>query len=115
MEERTEKSDQSKPKAELVKSKLSQKSQVYKALQDKGHNIKNLLVDFEQKKYDNQTEAEKLKYEQDREKFYSEKREEIQEQEADIIGAKIKSCDRGLTKALSQQEKERLLWEKEML
>lgn len=70
------------------------------------------LVDFEAKKFDEMTEAEKDEFENDRQQFYNEYAKVAQEREANIAGRRGAA---ELTGQFDEQESERLKWEAEAL
>lgn len=70
------------------------------------------LVDFEAKKFDEMTEAEKDEFEKDKQQFYNEYARIAQERESNIAGRKGAG---ELTGQYDEQEGERLKWEAEVL
>jgi len=114
IEERSKRDMESIKTAKDNKAILEKKAQLYEALSKGGApgTKKDYMVDFQQKKYENQTETEKEIFEEDKNKFYEEQDKIKDEREMNILSRKVGG---GLNQQMDQMNAERLSWEAEAL
>lgn len=86
---------------------------IYCVLAETGANIKETLVDFSQKRLDNESIENRREFESQRKRFYEEKKREFAEREKEIVERRIQHARGDLYKEIDRSEAERLQWEKQ--
>lgn len=74
-----------------LKEKLEAKSSLYQKLM--GKKVKHSLVDFQLKQINEETEEDKLRYEQEKQKFYLKQQEKVKSLNTEIVKKKIGSMN----------------------